>query len=590
MEVVGIDFGTTNVRIATWDTDSPGLPQSCSIGKGDPRYPEMMPAVVALQRQQDGSVSIKVGEDAVALTQDSNALVIHNIKRWAQSSDSYMRWQMNVRDVPWPTWWNPESRCVEVWGEQFPVKTLISEIMKEAISRAELPGEFEWRAGCPVHSGLDYRSMLAEVIAEFAGRGSPNWLVDEPVLFLTLLWRMGQLDTGSYLVYDLGGGSFDCAVIEVRENNEMIVHGADGHPLLGGADILRDIKVRLGLGEEETPDDSLLSGDVYNSVIKESRYIERSMMSLRDAYTSAKVVWGRGETGDYPFGETIFESDDTGERRFIWQLGYADMAKDLDSIILYGGPTGGPMQESVFARNLSRWFGESKIRLTQDLVNVRNSEFTALSMGACYFFEQQDLAENYSHMVPNRLPVNVTLENLDTGEKVEYRPHQHFGEKEPGKIDSSYNFFGAYASQELTQSSDSPAEFMLTVNRQDGLILKDSNGADLQLKFNGLMEPRKLLQEEGNRHPATSLRLIIDRLGYLWVEMKSEGVGLPWTKTFRFPDVQRGPDDLPPSPPWQTEAQREAWKRIQDRVKEQGDKRRLRLVNALNRPSHLEVN
>ena len=589
MQVVGIDFGTTNVRIATWDTDSVGLPQSCLIGKDNLRYPEMMPAVVALQRQQDGSVSIEVGEDAVALNGEDNALVIHNIKRWAQSGDSYMRWQMDVRNVPWPTWWNPESKCVEVWGEQFPVKVLISAILREAIDRAGLPDEFEWRAGCPVHSGIDYRSMLAEAIAEFAGKGSPNWLVDEPVLFLTLLWRMGQLDPGSYLVYDLGGGSFDCAVIEVNEKNEMIVYGADGHPLLGGADILRDISIKLGLEEQSPVDDSLLSSDVYDTVIKEGRYIERSMMSLRDAYTSAKVVWGRSPD-DYPFGETIFEDDETGEIRFIWQLGYADMAKDLDSIILYGGPTGRDIQESVFAKQISRWFGESKVRLTQELVNVPNSEFTALSMGACYFFEQQDLAENYSHMVPNRLPVNVTLENLHTGEKVEYRPHQHFGEQEQGRLNSSYDFFGAYASQELTQNSDSPFEYMITVTRQDGLILKDSNGADLQLKFNGLMEPRKLLQDEGNRQPATSLRLIIDRLSYLWVEMKSEGVGLPWTKLFRFPDIERDPDDLPPSPPWQTEAQREAWVRLQERTKQLEEKKKRRVQDNLNRPSHMEVN
>lgn len=588
MEVVGIDFGTTNVRISIWDTDSSGLPQPCLIGREDPENQEIMPAVVALQRQHDGYVSVVVGEDAVALKGEDNALVIHNIKRWALSSDPFMRWQMDVKGIPWPTWWNPESRCVEMWGEQFPVKDLISRILEEAIARASLPDKYEWRAGCPVHAGLDYRTLLGEVLTESAGNGSLNWVVDEPVLFLTLLWRMGSLEAGSYLVYDLGGGSFDCAVVEVRENGDMIVYGADGHPLLGGADILGDVISKLGLSGQEASGDfdpGFLSGDVYSAVIKEGRYIERSMMSLRDAYSSAKVVWGRNPD-DYPFGETVFENSDTGEIRFVWQLGYADMAKDLDAVILFGGPT----RNTVFAESLGKWFGEDKIKLTSELVNVRNSEFTALSMGACYFSQQEDLTENYSHMVPSRLPINVTLENLHTGEKVEYIPHQHFGEREQRKFDSSYNFFGSYTSQDLRQDQDNPAEYMLTVARQDGLVLQDSNGEDLQLKFNGFMEPRKLLREPGDRQPATSLRLIIDRLGYLWVEMKAEGVGLPWTKLFRFPDIVRGPDDLPPSPPWQTEAQREAWKRIQERIGEQEEKRRLRLVNALNRPAHLEVN
>ena len=547
-----------------------------------------MPAVVALQRQHDGSVSVVVGEDAVALKEQDNALVIDNIKRWALSSDPFMQWQIGVKGIPWPTWWNPGSTCVEVWGEQFSVKNLLSEILKEALTRANLPTEFEWRAGCPVHSDLHYRSMLTELITEFAGKGSLDWVADEPVLFLTLLRRMGQLQTGSYLVYDIGGGSFDCAVVAVSETDKMIVYGADGHPLLGGADIRQDITTKLGLSEQESRDDSnpaFQGGDAYHTVIKEGRYIERSMMSLRDAYSSAKVVWGRN-LEDYPFGETVFEDDDTGEVRFVWQLGYADMAKDLDAIILFGGPTRNP----VFAESLEKWFGEDKIKLTSELVNVRNSEFTALSMGACYFSQQEDLTENYSHMVPSRLPINVTLENLHTGEKVEYLPHQHFGEKSHRKFDSSYNFFGSYTSQVLRQDQDNPAEYMLTVARQDGLVLQDSNGDDLQLKFNGFMEPRKLLQEPGNRQPATSLRLIIDRLGYLWVEMKSEGVGLPWTKVFRFPDVERGPDDLPPSPPWQTEAQREAWAGLQERTNQLEEKKRRRVQDTLNRPAHLEVN
>ncbi len=588
MDVVGVDFGTTNVRISTWDVDSLGLPQTREIGRGSPENAEMMPAVVALQRQSDGSVSVKVGEEAIELQGREDTVVVHNIKRWALSSDPYMRWQMGVKGTSWPSWWNPELRCVEVWGERFPARDLIHAILKEAVSRAELADEFEWRAGCPVHADLDYRSMLSDVMTELAGKGSLNWVADEPVLFLTLLWRMGNLDAGSYLVYDLGGGSFDCAVVEVLGDSEMIVYGADGHPLLGGADILQDAAAKVEAQGTSSPADAIgeaAGDDYYRAAIKEGRYIERSMMAMRDAYTSSKVVWGRS-SNDYPFGEAIFEDSDTGETRFIWQLGYPDMSMDLDAIILFGGPT----RNSAFYENLSRWFGESKVKQTSDFLNVRNSEFVALSMGACYFSQQEELTENYSHMVPSRLPINVTLENLQTGEKAEYRPHQHFGEKELGRFEPSYDFFNSYVSQELKQDQNLPTEYLLTVTRQDGLVLQDSNGNDLQLKFDGFMEPKKLLQDPGSRQPATGLRLIIDRMGYLWVEMKSEGVGLNWSKTFRFPDIDRGPDDLPPSPPWQTAAQKGAWARIQEKTSQLEDAMRHRIRETINRPAHLEVN
>ena len=66
MEIVGIDFGTTNVRISTWDPDDPnaGLPQPRLIGRGDTN---LMPVVVALRRVSDGEVTVTVGEDADVL-------------------------------------------------------------------------------------------------------------------------------------------------------------------------------------------------------------------------------------------------------------------------------------------------------------------------------------------------------------------------------------------------------------------------------------------------------------------------------------------------------------------------------------------
>ena len=442
MEVVGIDFGTTNVRISTWDSESAGLPQPQRIGKGNSEYMEMMPAIIALQRHSDGSVDIKVGEDALDLEGEENTLVIRHIKRWALSQDPYMRWQMDVNGVDWPTWWNPEVRCVEAWGERFSVKALIAEILKEAINRAGLSvlpaGDgFEWRAGCPVHADLEYRSMLSEILAEFSGGGNLNWVADEPVLVLTAPFRMGVLEPGSYLVYDLGGGSFDCALVEVRPNGEMIVYGADGHPLLGGADIQQDIA--------ET-------GATFETVVKANKYISRSMMSLRDAYASAKIVWARGPD-DWPFGDTIFQDDDTGEVRFVWQTEYTDMTNDLKAIILFGGPTTNP----VFFENLGRWFGESKIKGISELVAIDRAEFTALSMGACYFSQQQDSTGNYPHMVPNRLPVHITLENLDNGKSVEYVPHQHFGEIGGGeRFNPTHGFFDPYTSPELKQSRGQP--------------------------------------------------------------------------------------------------------------------------------------
>ena len=62
MRIVGVDFGTSNVRIAAWDSDRADVtPQPLRIGQADA---STMPAVVAFQRQARGTVTTLVGEDA----------------------------------------------------------------------------------------------------------------------------------------------------------------------------------------------------------------------------------------------------------------------------------------------------------------------------------------------------------------------------------------------------------------------------------------------------------------------------------------------------------------------------------------------
>ena len=548
MEIVGIDFGTTNVRISTWDPDDPGagLPQSRLIGRGDT---SVMPVVAALRRQEDGTVSTVVGEDADSLEDGPNTLVIRNIKRWALSNDAYVKWRLEVSETERPDWWNADAGCVEAWDQSYQVKDLIAEILKEAVGRARLPERFEWRAGCPVQAGHEYRSMLAGVLDGIAGQGRVEWVVDEPVLFLAAAQRNIDPDSGlklegSYLVYDLGGGSFDCALVEVRDTGEMIVYGADGDPLLGGSNIDRELKARLGgaenllrLAKEQVSPDNpsvpfggsvALTWPDVESELTGGKFVQRSLMAMRDAYISARTVVE---------GEASGADEETGKLSFVWQLGYEDMARDIDGVIMFGGPTRSPF----FSQGLGRWFGEAKVMRAGDLIGgVADPELTGVSMGACYY----PSGENF-HLVPARLPYNVALENTTTGrqeDKVEYLPHQYF-------VD---NFQPAeqFESPWLPQQRDNPQEYELTITDPDGVVLA-------QMAVDGYMEA-------GNRQPATGLRLVIDRLGPVYVEKKSEGIGLSWSKKITFVE----------NPPWQTEEQRERLEALRLRERQREGQRR----------------
>ena len=181
MRIVGVDFGTTNVRICSWDSEQDIAPDPLRIGHEDTAT---MPAVVALRREPRGSIEIIVGEDADSLQDDTNeTLVINNIKRYALSSDDHVAWHLKYRngledDPQWPpVWWNPDTHCVQAWGHEYPVWNLIYEILAEAFRRAGLDGEFEWRAGCPVHGGFEYRDGLtnvAETVDRDGGRTLDN--------------------------------------------------------------------------------------------------------------------------------------------------------------------------------------------------------------------------------------------------------------------------------------------------------------------------------------------------------------------------------------------------------------------------------
>ena len=329
MYVVGVDFGTTNVRISTWDSDGDGFPQPAIIGSGSDGT-TAMPAVVALRRLPGGDVSVIVGEEADSEIDIPNeTLVIRNIKRYALSNDSYVSRYLEVANASektpkWPpVWWNPEEQSVEAWGRRFPVWDLIGAILAEAFRRAEVGDAFEWRAGCPVHAGLNYREQLNRTLGKITGRGNIDWITLEPILFMNLIHRLGDVDgaklKGSYLIYDFGGGSFDCALVEIGGGEgRAIVYGANGHPLLGGADIddalvhrfryegqldlLRRAKERLGPDNrsESLADGTVITLDDLESTLTEGGFVDQSLNPMRDAYMGAKVLWKRCEGEDDP--------------------------------------------------------------------------------------------------------------------------------------------------------------------------------------------------------------------------------------------------------------------------------------------------
>ncbi len=526
MQVVGIDLGTTNLRISTWDSDQPNsIPQPLTIGQGDAYT---MPTVIAFRRQPWGEIETIVGEAADNLEDGPNQVVVRNLKRYALSDDPYVKKSLEIRDPDWwqqeSWWWDQHSRSVTVFDQSFPAKDLISLILKESFQRAGLHPGFEWRAGCPVQAGFTYRSELAQVITELggSGRGDVKQVIEEPLLLLALAHKLGRLDTGgSYLVYDLGGGSFDCALAQIEDAERMTIFGADGNPIIGGSDIDESLKDDLGyagnlsllrLAKERVspaaaqplPGVDNLSWEHYTAAVKKVGFIPKTFAAMRDSYVGSKFIWGRGENSP-PVGEIIQRNPESGEVSFIWQLGWENLAEDVDKIILCGGPTKSP----IFWENLTARFGDTHITRTSELIppEIPDPELTAISAGACY------AATGYIPVYVNRLPVRITLEDLQTGETVRYEPFDHFTDSPQRPFDI---FVSKDALREHPNDPHSDARYELTVSTPDNALIPIT-GSD------GISRERISVDPYINtRLVGSTLQLVVDRLGQVAVLQKSE--------------------------------------------------------------------
>lgn len=195
----GIDLGTTNSAIARMEKRGP------RIIKG--RYQsDTIPSAVAVGLQGE----ILVGEDAL---KDPRLVPATQFKR-------LMGTQQMIKMADGSKW-SPTALSAEVLKE---LKASVRRRYDEDLSQVVItvPAMFQ-QPQCEAtyqaakQAGLEAVSLLQEPIA-----AATAYLSDNP-------------DNGYYLVYDLGGGTFDVSLIQV-ESSEMRVVAHGGDNFLGGAD------------------------------------------------------------------------------------------------------------------------------------------------------------------------------------------------------------------------------------------------------------------------------------------------------------------------------------------------------------------
>lgn len=230
--ILGIDLGTTFSLAATMADDGPEMIRDET---GDARVPSV------LGFEQDGSVS--VGKIAKQHAVSDPMHTVYSIKRLVGKTMAelsaelpYVPYQVVEREIA------PDRKVlvVRINGAEHTPEELSARILKEVVRRAEAKlGKAMQKVVITVPAYFDESQRQATRDAGRLAGLDVIRIINEPTA-AALAYGLQERKEGIVAVYDFGGGTFDCSILQLRQGvfKVLSTHG-DTH--LGGDDIDRRI-------------------------------------------------------------------------------------------------------------------------------------------------------------------------------------------------------------------------------------------------------------------------------------------------------------------------------------------------------------
>jgi molecular chaperone DnaK (HSP70) len=381
--IFGIDLGTTFSSIAY--VNEYGIPKIVPNAEGH----NTTPSVIYI----DGS-NILVGVSAL----EAEKLHPENTVRYVKRSI------------------NQPGYRFENQGDRFSVEELSSFILRKLAQDAQsrLGAKVENVViTCPAYFGVNERASV-RIAGEIAGL-KVRQIVNEPTA-AAIAYGAGQLnEPKKILVYDLGGGTFDITMIDIRPKSIKVI-GTGGDPMLGGKDfndrmvdfVAYHFYKQTGLD----PSRYNLTAD-HSAFSQIHEQVEAAKKTLGKA-PSAKINFGvRGEKFSVEITREVFAAltkelvDKTldltsGMLKDARKKGYSK----FDEIILVGGSSYLPQ----VAKGINSRFGIApKLYLPEE----------AIARGAAIFGWKLFLRDRLVESIASRVSFDLDLEELaDNLEKV----------------------------------------------------------------------------------------------------------------------------------------------------------------------------
>jgi len=295
-----------------------------------------------------------------------------------------------------------------------------SEVLKALVAQARMDAQtgtdaFETQ-GAIITIPAAFNQMQSEATmraASLAGIDNVDLLQEPIAAAMASLAERGRagapLADGQFLVYDLGGGTFDAAIVQSVGGTVNIV-GHAGVNMLGGTDFDRALVNALVrpwlLGKFDLPED-LQNDPAYARVLRiaafyaEKAKIEVSAQPASTIFADEQQIATRDRAGqeiylDIPLSRSQVESliaDHVDRsidvcRKLIETSGYA--LSDIGRIVLIGGPTRMPIIRSRVPDGLG---------IAADLAT---DPMTAVAVGAAIFAESREWTSGASAPKPAR--------------------------------------------------------------------------------------------------------------------------------------------------------------------------------------------